>query len=91
MSEPDPIDPVTMLMAQLAVQNIVIEYLLATIISSLNQDQRESTHKAILNILRGRITATPLNTPGMLKLSEEILDGMINRTNEMLTRGTHEH
>ena len=91
MSEADPIDPVTMLMAQLAVQNIVIEYLLATMTGSLDQKQRELTHKAILNILRGRITATPLNSSEMLKLSEEILDGMISRTNELLTRDTREH
>jgi hypothetical protein len=91
MSEADPIDPVTMLMAQLAVQNIVIEYLLATMTISLDQKQKESVHKAILNILRGRISATPLNTPEMLKLSEEILEGMISRTNELLTRNTREH
>ncbi len=40
MSKPDPIDPVTMVMAQLAVQNIVIEYLLATITGSLDQNQK---------------------------------------------------
>jgi hypothetical protein len=87
----DTTDPVAMLMAQLAVQNIVIEYLLATMTISLDQHQKESVHKAILNILRGRIAATPLNTPEMLKLSEEILEGMISRTNEMLTRDTREH
>lgn len=91
MSEADPIDPVTMVMAQLAVQNIVIEYLLATMTISLDQNQKESVHKAILNILRGRISATPLNSPEMLKLSEEILDGMISRTNELMTRDTREH
>ena len=91
MSEDDPIDPVAMLMAQLAVQNIVIEYLLATVTRSLDQDQRELVHRAILNILRGRISATPLNTPEMLKLSGEILGGMMSRTNEMLARDTHEH
>ncbi|MDB5810442.1 MAG: hypothetical protein JWN94_2564 [Betaproteobacteria bacterium] len=91
MSKPDPVDPIAMLMAQLAVQNVVIEYLLATITGSLDQTQRESTHKAILTILRDRIAATPLNSPEMLKLSEEILGGMINRTNEMLAQDTHEH
>ncbi len=91
MSEADPTDPVTMLMAQLAVQNIVIEYLLATITRSLDHNQKESVHKAILNILRGRISATALNQPEMLKLSEEILEGMISRTNEMLARDTREH
>ena len=91
MSEADSTDPVTVLMAQLAVQNIVIEYLLATITRSLDQNQRDSVHKAILNMMRGRISATPLNTPEMLKLSEEILEGMISRTKEMLSRDTHEH
>jgi hypothetical protein len=91
MSEADATDPVAMLMAQLAVQNIVIEYLLATMTISLDQQQKESVHQTLLNILRGRIAATPLNTPEMLKLSEEILEGMISRTNEMLTRNARDH